>query len=480
VYGCVICRKVVRLTSKTTTHLLSHSCVKNFNAQKSGKPVNSVKLDDDDRKEAGVVFNKFLVQDSQPFQTIEGVGFREIMKFAVEMGHKYGKEVAIDDLIPSQSTLSLNLTDMKEKHDAAIRTDLQEHAQGGYSLTSALWEDKHNSEHFLGLTVCYMKDRELVNYTLAVKSMDPDTCTGVNIAKKIRAILKDYGLEEPCLDQAIMVTGRSSTMYDASRSLGLDRLNCTSELMDTTLSVAIEAANEPITTMLKKCRSVVLFMKKAADKYTFETSSKSCCPKRWYSYYFMCQSVLLNYTKLVDTIVLNKQGPVNYELLKQLTALLGVFNEVIDILEASEKPTIHLVYPSISHLEEACAPNATDHPSIENLKINILKRIEDVFRPNISSIHRATVLLNPLSNQLRSLNETEAEDAIKFVKMAMKQAERESIEGSGATARVASTNYESLSEFSTAPADPGPGFSKDFNVGHAANALESVEQELSR
>jgi Hermes transposase DNA-binding domain len=485
VYACVMCKKVVRLTSKSTTPLLNHSCVKNYNKKQTETSI-VVKVDVDDRKEVGVAFNKFFVQDSQPMQIIEGAGFREMIKCILEMGHKYGKDIDVEDLIPSQSMLSLNVTEMKEKHDAAIRTELQEHAKGGYSLTSAVWEDEHNSEKFLGLTVCYMKNRELVNYTLAVKSIDSGTITGDNIAKQTLAILQDYGLDGPYTDKAIMVTNRSPTMTSVSQCLNLDRLNCTSDLIDNTLSVAVEEAGEPITTLLKKCRSLVLFMKKAAEQYTFETSSKSSCPTRWYSYYFMCKSVLLNLSKLVAKKVLNdKRERVDYVLLKQLTALLGVFNEVTDILEATEKPTIHLVYPSITHLEGACAPNETDDPAIANLKINILKRIEDVFRANISSIHRATVLLNPLSNQLRSLNETESEDAIKFVKTAMKQVERDANEGSGAFARLASTNYESLSEFLTVSEVQGPEFSKVFNFGFAvtpmaANTPESVEQELNR
>jgi hypothetical protein len=87
--------------------------------------------------------------------------------------------------------------------------------------------DKLKSNSYLGVTVSYIKEGQLVDCALAIRSTDHERATGANILKTTEPVFQSYRLEN-FSKQITMVTDRRSNMIKAYENM--TRVNCISHL----------------------------------------------------------------------------------------------------------------------------------------------------------------------------------------------------------------------------------------------------------
>lgn len=65
-----------------------------------------------------------------------------------------------------------------EKYFQEIKLELNEIKQNGYGVTTDMWTDNYLKMSYLSVTIHYVKDGELKNRLLALRSMEGEKSTG--------------------------------------------------------------------------------------------------------------------------------------------------------------------------------------------------------------------------------------------------------------------------------------------------------------
>jgi Hermes transposase DNA-binding domain/hAT family C-terminal dimerisation region len=465
--ACCQCLTVIPYKKVNTNRLLNHSCYKKRKLEES---VTDIRVDSEDKKKATLAFTKWIAADSRPFSIVEGKGFEELVAFLIGIGDKYGRNVDVHHLIPHPTTISNNVTKLKEKHDAVIKDEIKKYGADGYGCTSDLWKERYSNESYLGVTMSYIKEEKLVCNTLAVISMDHERSTAEHIMEKMREICDTYDMDTFASD-AIMVTDRGANMLKAFEEM--DTLACICHLFNSALSNAIDQCNEMLE-LLDNARKLVKFVKKANLQHHMSPSLKSHVETRWYSNTEMLQSIEPNLVTLSSVLAARKRldllENIRQPILKQVVTFLVEIKRWSSLLETSNAPTIHLVIPCVTRLRRLCEADNADFSIVGDMKSAISAQISSTIEPNITMIHKVGVFLFPPANQLTTFDREEKTEIYKYVKTKMVRIK----------ALLPRETSQSAMEVDTDPVEETPGTSILFKEFCTPAYQDSISLELSK
>jgi len=390
---CRQCQKVLKFLHKNTSNLSRHKCCLTLR-----RPTELKIVSENDKKVAIEKCTQWVVQDCRPFSAVTGAGFKNLVKFFLQIGAIYGEQVDVDDLLPDPTTLSRKAKSDAEEKRSLISSEIKKAVDSGRaSATVDMWTDQYVQRNFLGITFHYEKEFKLCDMILGLKSMNFQKSTAENILMKIKGLFSEFNVEN--IDNVKFVTDRGANIKKALE--GNTRLNCSSHLLSNVLEKSFNEANE-LKKIVKSCKKIVKYCKKSNLQHTLETTLKSACPTRWNSNYKMMKSILDNW-RSVDKILGEADIHVDFNKssLKVVVDILGDFERIFKKLQTSSSPSICFVLPSISKILELCEPNILDLSAAALLKERILENIRKIWMANLSIWHKAAFFLYPPAAHLQ-------------------------------------------------------------------------------
>lgn len=399
---CRSCRKILKCVGNQTSNLSRHKCCQALKQPNTLKPVSTP-----DKTEALSVLSKWVVEDCRPFSSVSGSGFKEMVKFFIKIGATYGECVDVDDMLPDATTIARKCQKEADEKRAEISQELNKIvSSGGVSITMDLWTDNYVKRTFLGVTLHFLKEYQMVDIILGLKSMDFQRSTFTNVLQKLQSLLNEFEIHN--MESIKFVTDRGKNIVKALENN--TRLNCSCHLFANVLDKSFEETNE-LANVITACKKIVKYFKKANLQHKLNTSLKNPCQTRWNSNYTMCKSVLDNWIE-VNTI-LNEANEhqrlqhININTLNVIVELCKNFEIVFKELQTCSSASLCFVLPSIHKVKTLCKPNITDMPSISVLKGNINRNVREIWENNLSIWHKVAFFLYPpaLNLQLEDLNE---------------------------------------------------------------------------
>lgn len=230
------------------------------------------------------------------------------------------------------------------------------------------------------------------------------------------------------MDNPVIVTDRGSNMIKAF--CDLDKINCVNHLLNNAVEKAIHAVPE-VGEIITICSKLVKYFKKSGMNSSLGLSLKSFCPTRWNTVYYLLKSIEINWIELT-TLLKDKNQTcrvegININHLTSIVGLLEAFENVSKKLEASKRPTIHLILPNINKLKKTCQTECNDNDIIQSLKFALQNQISTTIVPNLTKYHKIALFLFPPTNKLIQFSPDEKESVINECKNIMQHFLKDSV-----------------------------------------------------
>ncbi|XP_071567441.1 E3 SUMO-protein ligase ZBED1-like isoform X2 [Temnothorax nylanderi] len=374
---------------------------------------------------AGEITNAILfmiAKDNMPFQTVDNEGFRYLMKTTVPL---YS--------VPGRKSITKK---MEEKYEYLSACEKQKLEKIDYfSVTADIWTDVLNTISYLGITVHYEFEEELLSTTIGVTEMT-ERHTSEVIGRWMRTILQDWHIDDEKI--VVVVTDNGANIKKAVRdTFGFSRhIACFAHSINL---VAEDTMNfQDAITLCAKIKRIVTYFKQstiAADALRKLTHLKliQSVDTRWNSTFAMLFRFIL-LSKDVGSILLSlPDSP------EMLTACeLQLANEIVEVLQPLEELTRELcgerfvtaskVIPLINCLKK----------KIENLRgslktqiaLSLLDRLEKSISMRFgqienNSIMAASTILDPRFKKLHFNQPMAYSQAINRIARWMRELDRE-------------------------------------------------------
>lgn len=175
---CNTCKNVYKF-EKSTSNLVKHKCyVIANNSRKVCQP--EINVDFETKKKCIKLATEWIIKNGRSFNIIADPGLKNLAKFFISVGAKFGENINVESLIPHPTSISRNIAALYEFHFNEIKNEIIELRKFGYGITSDIWTDDFYKISYISLTMHYVKEGVLKNRLLAVKSMEGGSCTGKN------------------------------------------------------------------------------------------------------------------------------------------------------------------------------------------------------------------------------------------------------------------------------------------------------------
>ncbi|XP_071652992.1 E3 SUMO-protein ligase ZBED1-like isoform X2 [Temnothorax longispinosus] len=278
---------------------------------------------------AGGITNAILfmiAKDNMPFQTVDNEGFRNLMKTIVPL---YS--------VPGRKSITKK---MEEKYEYLSACEKQKLEKIDYfSVTADIWTDVLNTISYLGITVHYEFEGELLSTTIGVTEMT-ERHTSEVIGRWMRTILQDWHIDDGKI--VVVVTDNGANIKKAVRdTFGFSRqISCFAHSINL---VAEDTMNFPdAITLCAKIKRIVTYFKQstiAADALRKLNHLKliQSVETRWNSTFAMLFR-FISLSKDVGSILLSL--PDSPEMLTACELQLAI--EIVEVLQPLEKLTREL------------------------------------------------------------------------------------------------------------------------------------------
>lgn len=241
-----------------------------------------------------------ICKDHQPFSIVENEGFKNLMK-AVAPQYK----------LPSRTTLRRWLDNKYEAVSETFRKKLSTIAD--LTLTTDIWSDTLNMKSFIGITVYFGIDVNLISVTLGVYELD-ERHTSQYISEMLLRTCEEWGINKD--NVTAVVTDNAANMVKAIElAFGKKKhIPCFAH----TLNLVAEGtmACSEWQNIVSKIKSIVTWFKQsciASDELRKATPAETkliqSVPTRWNSTYYMVQRFLELRTVINDIIFRHATAP---------------------------------------------------------------------------------------------------------------------------------------------------------------------------
>lgn len=359
----------------------------------------------------------FIVKDVRPLAAVQGEGFKEMLKYFEP-----------DYTVPSHTTLWTII----DRQCDALRESIMEEMQGAsVSLTTDLWTSP-TMEAYITVTAHYItKDWNLKARVLTTSAMT-ERHTAANIADRISAVIKEWGLQVFC------------TVHDNASAMNLaldlceqspEDIGCTGHSLQLAIKAglslpeiakAIDAARRVVSHFRHSSVATHALKEKQAQLRQKEKKLQNDCAVRWNSTFLMLerlheqripvQSVLADETVTKPSVKKSlEMRASHWELIEQLIAVLSPLAKATTVMCGELHVGLSFIYPVLYNVINNLRVQGSDITAIRSLKTTVRKQLVTRFKLEsdglATSIPVVACLLDPRFKHVQFLPERTRDDA---------------------------------------------------------------------
>ncbi|XP_054288071.1 E3 SUMO-protein ligase ZBED1-like [Macrosteles quadrilineatus] len=442
---CNICQARIGIKTGSTTSLQRHLIAKhknqadNFKKEQSKKDELSKqkKTKKDDKKQqtlgqcldmqttwpsdhpkAKSLTNKigiWMAKNLHPYSLVEEEGLVDVLK---EASPKYK--------LPSRNTFSRRvIPELYETTRLNISKEIENDLTNVMSLsfTADLWTSRSN-DPFIAVTLHYVSNEFKMKRFCLGNEYLPGEHDGPKLAEKIKQIAAEWGIQDDTVP-IFSVTDNAANMVAAMRLLPWTHITCFAH----TLQLALKDAKKNTTgmmSMLSAARSIVGHYKRSSSaqqrlhSYQKNLGKKEVelvqdCETRWNSEYQMLSRLVQQKEAISGELIssrsnINNLSMTEWKMAEEYIDILCPLDEATTKASASKLPTMSMVYPLVSTIEDILEkrlrekkPGAT---FCRNLLLSMKTRFSHVKSDNLYKAcmavdpHFKCVLLKPHEKSL--------------------------------------------------------------------------------
>lgn len=402
--SCTECNAILTRNRRTTSNLLQHPCFKKLKNQ------NDIQISSIDKTKFTSACIEWTISNCVAGSVLEGDGLKKVIRELLQIGSKYGKHLDVDYLLPSRSTISMNISNLYELYMPYIQNELK--SVKFMAISTGQWTDMLKNCTYISVTAQYWYKNKIVDRILTVTPIDCDSQEDINL--KIKETLEIFGLNE---DSCIFVSDQQDNIVLALREL--KRISCSSHILNNVLRAGMIKSAEFLE-LYKQCKHLVKFLLKSSNLHEdMKTSLKNGGERNLDSMLSMFKSIKNNFTEIMRELneknESNKIEGITVRLLEDVIVYLGIFQKSSTDLQQSSKPTLHLCFPYYLNLIAKSRETTTDSNPIKTFKINCAQILEKVWRPELKIQHLTATFLNPRCKYLSILSLEQKQEVYDYI-----------------------------------------------------------------
>lgn len=380
-FFCIDCKKVLHSPYKNgnTNKMNRHACHK----QKQN-PITA--QDKDDLKMACAAF---VCTDLEAYNVVDGEGFKRLCGTIFGLGQKHQNLPTNEfiDNLPCRNTVKSGVHKICEETRKLITEEIAK-AKETESISVAIdnWSDDHHHNSYFGVIVLlsYRQENGKIahkKYTLNVDSMDELVKTKAVIIKHLYSVLKSFGLSEDDTKRIItIISDRGANIKFGIRDEGIAQIFCYAHIINNIVGTMLKDGE--VKKLIGAASELCSYMKNSGLCKHLNSTLKIFSRTRWNGVYIMFDSILKNYSKIVDVLTeketalsqsnnlsRNQKNPYEYvscidvNLMNVISKFLKYFFDITVTIEGHKKPTLHMVWPAYIKIKSILQPDIANYDS---------------------------------------------------------------------------------------------------------------------
>lgn len=172
--ACRNCFNVYKFVN-CTSNLVKHKC---YSKENGGLNDQNVEVDGDTKGKLTDAATQWLVTNCRPSSILDDAGLKKLARILLSVGAIFGDNVSIDSIMPKQSNVEGNISEIYESKRLEVAEELSKIKCNGYSITTYLWKDNCLQRSYVAVTIHYIKHISMVSRLLAVSSVESGSMSG--------------------------------------------------------------------------------------------------------------------------------------------------------------------------------------------------------------------------------------------------------------------------------------------------------------
>lgn len=330
----------------------------------------------------------FIIMDNKPFSTVEGKGFRQLMK-----------EVCPLYNVPSRETIKTRIDEKYEALSHLFKMYIKN--AESYCITYDIWTETMQNKSFIGVTIHFLDKSRLLSGTLGVFELT-ESHTSLYIIQKLTDIFTEWNVSIEKV--SAVITDNDSTVMKANREMFGEKkiIPCFAHTINLVVTKSIDDSNN-CTELITKVRDIVKYIKRSVNasdelrKRQLEMGLKEGQLKkmildvrtRWNSCFYMLQR-FMELVSIVGSILLTRpEAPPmvsssELDCIKEMTELLCPFEKLTKEFSGDSYVTVSKVIPLVSCVREVLENIKPKNEIIlqfkEELKKQLARRFDTLAR----------------------------------------------------------------------------------------------------
>lgn len=310
-----------------------------------------------------------------------------------------------------------NLIDIGEEVRKHVSSKLSQcfEAYGG-SISLDLWLDKTKNIDYIAFSVHFIEDENdkliLQDRILAIRPIvAPNGKTGELLESEMKKYLREFMLAN-LTSNIVFVSDRGSNVVKALQKY--NSVNCFAHMLNNTVEKVCHVA--PVFRILDSLKRIVVYFKATGLNNKLQITLKTFCNTRFNGYCILIESVIVNWDDIVAILNENKRNDLIAGISKQQVEIifnfLKGFKDATTEIEATNQPTLFLVWPLLHKLQQTLQASDDDTLLVSSMKTAAIDYLNSNVFLFINSFHRLAVFLHPLLKKLKIASDSEKKDII--------------------------------------------------------------------
>lgn len=156
IVACRKCYNIYRHNPKTTSNLVRHKCYASTQCKESETEVD---VDSKTKSTTTKIVTQWAVQNCRPFEIVHDSGLHQLVKYAIQIGARFGENICVKSLMPHSTTVSNNIAKLYERYQQSLQNEVEPIKNIVYGLTSDLWTDNYLRKSYVAVTIHFCKRR---------------------------------------------------------------------------------------------------------------------------------------------------------------------------------------------------------------------------------------------------------------------------------------------------------------------------------
>lgn len=193
-------------------------------------------------------------EDLSPFEIVRKPGFVKFLKKNNVINH--------DDELPDPTTVSRSgLNTVYDESISAVKAIIKESPKT-VGMTTDMWTDNYRRRSYMTVTLHFCSSDFCMQSIVLRTLVFTEAHTGDNIAKELKKILTQFGLEDKTV---VYITDQGSNVVKACRVTGSERFGCAAHGLHNLIAVDGVIKGPDVQTIICKAKDVI-------KTFTFKTS----------------------------------------------------------------------------------------------------------------------------------------------------------------------------------------------------------------